>query len=76
MELLGNGSSDASDRALLTTLAKADGAAREVRDPVPELAQVPAVGDSWLLIVIPPNRTAALWISAEHAVVGPDSGGQ
>ena len=77
MELLGNGSSDASDRALLTTLAKADGAAREVRDPVPELAQVrQQLGDSWLLIVIPSEpHSAALWISAEHAVVVPIPGG-
>jgi CHAT domain-containing protein/tetratricopeptide (TPR) repeat protein len=76
MELLGTGSSEASDRALLATLAKTNTATRPERSSLPTLAGVRARLDAdWLLIIIPSEpRSAAIWISAERSVVVPVPG--
>ncbi|MGE4070352.1 MAG: CHAT domain-containing protein [Lysobacterales bacterium] len=76
MELLGNGSSEASDRALLTTLAQVNSATQEFPNPAPDLERVrKQLGNSWLLLVIPSEpRSAAIWISAERSVVVPIPG--
>ncbi len=76
MELLGNGSSEASDRALLTTLAQTNATAQQTMSPMPSLEPVrQQLGSSWLLVVVPSEpRSAALWISAERALVVPIPG--